>query len=221
MPEPFPVFKVDENGDVYFDVHDLENPPGVSILGSSEVLRLCSPVFRAMLGEGFSEGRQLAENRRKRKYAKDTRLEEALHFPLKEDDAEAMLVVFRAVHHQPQEVPSLDVLSKLVTVCDKYDCFAPLKATCQAWLQEYLVRLRDAGFLDPLAADPCEAIAVEPGKRFRSILEIAYHFGLTNEFAEASGFLVLHDIRRIFLYNQWPEMESKIPLNSLCPDRVS
>jgi hypothetical protein len=76
---------------------DFEITPALSILVSSKMLRVCSRVFRAILGKRFSEGNQLAENLLKLKYAEyavDTGLEKAIHIKLTEDDSERHALFF-------------------------------------------------------------------------------------------------------------------------------
>ena len=100
---------IDPNGDVIFELK------GARLLVCSRILILVSPVFEAMFKPRFKEGIELDQ---KRSGEKQT-------VALPDDDAQAMTILCRIIHHRAYEINSsitLETLEMLAEVCDKYQC---------------------------------------------------------------------------------------------------
>lgn len=97
----------------------LLGPDEVAIRVCSKVLSRASPVFATMLGPHFAEGQAL----------KNSTAHGFPSIPLPEDDAEAMILLCRAIHFKlsvNEEIVSFEVCLKLASHCDKYDASAAL-----------------------------------------------------------------------------------------------
>ncbi|KAF2167720.1 hypothetical protein M409DRAFT_21872 [Zasmidium cellare ATCC 36951] len=92
------------------------------------VLRLTSPVFKAMLSPDFAEGQ-----------ARGTASAPQM-LPLPEDNAEGMRLLCLALHQAnkdlPQSMPTAELL-RFATVVDKYQCSSSVWSHSQAWLGGY------------------------------------------------------------------------------------
>ncbi|KAL1640811.1 hypothetical protein SLS58_006634 [Diplodia intermedia] len=96
-----------------------------AICASSSVMKLCSPVFRAMLGPHFREGQGAADRPRM--------------VPLPGDDAESMRVVCHALHHvDPAPTVTFDRLAGVARLVDKYDMVHALRPYIEAWLRKLM-----------------------------------------------------------------------------------
>ncbi|KAF8243181.1 hypothetical protein K440DRAFT_664302 [Wilcoxina mikolae CBS 423.85] len=94
----------------------------------SNILRLASPVFRAMLGENFKEGAELVSSRN-----------ELYTLELPDDDAKAMYTLLCILHHISQQVPTKMPHSELLHIAitsEKYDCYEALFPWIQLWLPQ-------------------------------------------------------------------------------------
>jgi len=92
----------------------------------SNILRLASPVFRAMLGDNFREGAELVSSRN-----------ELYTLELPEDDAKAMCTLLCILHHTSRQVPTAISQSELLHIAitlEKYDCYEALFPWTQLWL---------------------------------------------------------------------------------------
>ncbi|KAF2495659.1 hypothetical protein BU16DRAFT_527437 [Lophium mytilinum] len=108
---------LDDDGDVTLIVGNLST----KIRVSSQVLRLASPVWKAMFSDRFAES-QASE----------------VEFP--DDDEEALLVVLRVAHlHFLQLPPATPMpfhrLLDLAVICDKYDTVKIVRPFITAWSQ--------------------------------------------------------------------------------------
>lgn len=120
---------IDPDGDVILEVSSQQNGEGVSLLVSSRVLSLASPVFAKMLGPDFQEGSHKAS------------ASDMAKVRLPEDDSAAMAIFCQAVHHQSNSVPKPVTpiqLESLAILCDKYDCTKALKPWTIVWLMDAL-----------------------------------------------------------------------------------
>jgi hypothetical protein len=109
-----------QDGDVVFIIGQSRKRIKVHSL----LLSNASPVFKAMLGPYFKEGRQLAQ----------TGLAEV---ELPEDDPDNAEVIFNVIHGQNENVPeSLGAkqLLEVATMTDKYDCVLSLAFAFESWL---------------------------------------------------------------------------------------
>lgn len=115
----------DPNGDVILLV-GTGSP--VSIRVSSTILTLASPVFAAMLGSSFLEGRNLS-----------TRGTEPYELRLPDDDAETVILFCLVLHYQRKidDSISLSLFEKLALLCDKYDCANALSSWTKVWLHRF------------------------------------------------------------------------------------
>lgn len=111
------------------DEHFDETPDAkISFVVSSNVLCLASNVLRTMLLSSMKEGATLARNG-------------TVTVPLPEDNAAAMLVILRILHHQTDLVPesvNLGVLSAVAVLSDKYNFNAPLRPTITTWIRDFV-----------------------------------------------------------------------------------
>jgi len=99
----------------------------ISLLVSSKVLTLISPIFSAMLGPSFREGKELSRS--------------TLFVPfekaLQEDDPEAMRLLCLLTHSKSDSIPKempLSTVLKLVVLCDKYDCMEVMRLLARLWI---------------------------------------------------------------------------------------
>lgn len=96
---------------------------GESLLVSSRVLSLSSPVLARMLASPFKEGLSCTND------ASSPRV-----ITLLDDDSEALELYCNVVHFQHVPVrPSARVLIELARLCDKYDCSEALHSWGQTW----------------------------------------------------------------------------------------
>jgi hypothetical protein len=123
-----PLIEIDRHGDVTLQLTknlDSGSDDGMrSILVSSKVLALASPVFAAMLSPRFREGQRSASGTL-----------DPIPFP--EDDAEAMTVLCHIFHFNYAAIPAkaeLGLFKNLALLCDKYDCVTPLRFISEQWL---------------------------------------------------------------------------------------
>lgn len=95
-------------------------------------LRVASPVFAAMFGPHFREGRILSE-------------ETPGELPFPDDDPESMKLLCKLLHHQisESELPSIDGLLEFAVLVDKYDCRRAVFRTANAWLEEHFARAQE------------------------------------------------------------------------------
>lgn len=112
---------IDPHGDLILQV---ENE---SLLVSSRILALVSPVFEAMLKPNFKEG-----------VAFQMGNGTPLTIPLPEDDMEALTVFCKVIHHRFHELsqpPDPRCLENLAFILDKYQCTGAMAAYGACWLQ--------------------------------------------------------------------------------------
>jgi hypothetical protein len=131
-----------------------------SLLVSSKVLALASPVFAVMLSPRFREGQR-----------SEAGTLDAVSLP--DDDAEAMTVLCQIFHFRYDMLPAkpgLVLFKNLAVMCDKYDCVAPLRFVSETWLVMW------------------EATA--SGEDLEILLFVSYVFGRAERFAGLSGRVV-------------------------------
>jgi hypothetical protein len=119
------VIQIDPRGDVVIEVG--ENDLRAHLLVSSKVLSVVSPVFTAMFNRGFQEGENL--------FAKSF---QPVHFS---DDPEAMTILCNILHHKNREIPrllTLQTLSSIAVLCDKFDCTEVVTPWSTLWLQTWV-----------------------------------------------------------------------------------
>ena len=129
---------VDPSGDVILVV----GAETLNIQVSSHVLGLASTVFKAMFKPHFQEGFSLIVTK-----------ESPVTILLPEDDPAAVSLTCKILHHQidhTTENPSLALLSKLATFCDKYDCIRSIRPSAHQWIQRHLVKTPLEKFEAPL-----------------------------------------------------------------------
>jgi hypothetical protein len=122
-----PLLEIDRQGDVTLQLTKNSGGPEdeiSSILVSSKVLSLASPVFAAMLSPRFREGQRSAQG------TFDP-------IPLPDDDAAAMTVLCHIFHFNYSALSAkadLELFKNLALMCDKYDCVMPLSFISEQWL---------------------------------------------------------------------------------------
>ncbi|OMP82683.1 hypothetical protein BK809_0006993 [Diplodia seriata] len=100
----------------------------------SVVLKLASPVFRAMFGPHFSEGQNLSETNPKK-------------VPLPDDPAEPMTLICEILHHQyPLISVRSELLVPLVSLVHKYDLVDAMGLKVAAFLEHELPAAREIEF---------------------------------------------------------------------------
>lgn len=127
---------VDPLGDVILVVG--VTPLQQSIQVSSHVLSLASNVFKAMFGRHFQEGRRIKATP-----------ETMVTIPLPDDDPEAAGLACRILHNRIDntlENPNLELLAKLATFGDKYDCVQSLRPSTQRWFQKLQSGIHRKGY---------------------------------------------------------------------------
>lgn len=119
--------EIDRNGDVTLQLTKTSSVPSdnvISLLVSSKVMSLASPVFAAMFSPRFREGQRSASGT----------LDPV---PLPDDDADALTVLCQILHFNYSALPTraeLELLKNLALLCDKYDCVTPLRFVSEQWL---------------------------------------------------------------------------------------
>lgn len=115
---------LDPEGDIILEISSSQDEEKTSLLVSSKVLSLASPVFAKMLGPNFEEGSRKAS------------ASAPAIVRLPEDNAAAMDILCRAIHYQiddfSEPVTSTE-LKNLAVLCDKYDCVRALKPWTTLW----------------------------------------------------------------------------------------
>jgi hypothetical protein len=121
--------RLDSGGDAIIVVEDSITNESKSFLVSSKVLSLASPVFLGLFEPHFTEGIR-------------TRRGDCPTIHLKEDDPNAMTIIFNAVHHKTLDVPDQIEPKRLAILaknCDKYDCTRALRLWISRWCDFYFV----------------------------------------------------------------------------------
>ncbi len=117
--------------DVILLIRSHSTQDDMSFCVSTGMLKPASKVFRVLLDGDFAEGK-MSDN------APCPRI------ILEEDDADAMAVILRILHHDHQSLPkALDLrrISSLAIHCDKFDCAGILRP----WLLDWLARTPPVG----------------------------------------------------------------------------
>lgn len=93
----------------------------------SVVLKLASPVFKAMFGPHFSEGQNLSEANPK-------------EVPLPDDPPEAMIIICEILHYhnRSEPAPRGELPRVIVTLVDKYDLIAATGLKIKSFLEEHI-----------------------------------------------------------------------------------
>lgn len=107
---------------------------------SSVVLSLTSLVFKAMLGPNFVEGQSLRGSTSTTPH----------NIPLPEDDAQAVELLCRILHHQNQDIPDLIgryELLRFAEVVDNYGCANAVKHPAGIFLRALEEENKDANLV--------------------------------------------------------------------------
>ena len=150
---------LDSSGDLIL----LVGEGALRIQVSSHVLSLASKVFKAMFKPHSQEGNRL-------KVAQGS----SVCISLPEDDPEVTSLACQVLHHQVDhtaEPPSLVLLSKLATFCDKYDCICSIRPSVRLWIQRHQIEA--------------------PLSRRENILTLSYMFDDAELFSAVTAELVL------------------------------
>ncbi|KAL1640812.1 hypothetical protein SLS58_006635 [Diplodia intermedia] len=94
----------------------------------SKVMKLSSPVFRAMLGPHFREGQNLSQ----------ATTEEPTIIPLPDDDFASMKIICEALHYKETVLPANWIT--FAGLVDKYDMKDTMRFTSEAWLADELCK---------------------------------------------------------------------------------
>ncbi|QDS75766.1 hypothetical protein FKW77_008710 [Venturia effusa] len=123
---------VDEDGDLILLVG---SEAQTRILVSSKVLTISSKVFKAMLSKSFKEARELAESANNN---------ETYELQLPDDDAAAMIVLCKVIHHRSCDVlaesVTMSLLQKFASHVHKYDC---IEAARVQVVSDWIVKFAD------------------------------------------------------------------------------
>ena len=104
----------------------------MTITVCSKVLRRASPVFKAMLGRCFAEGKALRDP------APTTHGIPTINLP--EDDPEAMVQLCRALHLTMdinENAVTFEQCIKLASLCDEYDMAVALGSWSEVWMKPW------------------------------------------------------------------------------------
>lgn len=117
-----PLRDADPEGDLVL----LVGPEETAIRVSSKVLSLASPVFVAMLGPNFAEGKPLSE--------RDSR---GWTVSLPDDNLAAMELLCQALHYKLKfsAIISFELINSMAVLCDKYDMSLALGVWSETWMQ--------------------------------------------------------------------------------------
>jgi len=99
-----------------------------SILVSSKVLKLSSPVLSAMLSPRYAEGQSLSKTG-------------VSTLSLPEDDPKAIAWMFHSLHYNhgvTSKVTEFSLLSNIARLCDKYDMSQALCVWSGEWLRKWI-----------------------------------------------------------------------------------
>ncbi|KAI9150295.1 hypothetical protein HJFPF1_10054 [Paramyrothecium foliicola] len=110
------------DGDIVFIVGPLEK----RLTADACILRLSSPVLRAMLKPYYKEGQTLAADG-------------CLEIVLRDDNAEAFEVVLSAIHGcngKYMSTPTPEELLQVAIICDKYDCLSSISFAMHTWFTQ-------------------------------------------------------------------------------------
>ena len=128
------IINIDSNGDLTLAVHQGDDAKTFRV--SSQVMRLASPVWRAMLDpeRGFKEA--LTRNE---------------PITLHDDNIEAVFLVLLMSHLRFQHIPGTLGFKQMVNlcmVCDKYDCVSILRPWLSRWISPLLAHVNQVGYED-------------------------------------------------------------------------
>lgn len=148
----------DPNGDVFFNISSSSLGRQRLLRVSSQVLRLTSPVFNAMLRptSPFKEGIALRANH-------------TAVVALSGDDEDALVVLMNAAHQNAHLIPtsvSVDLLYEIAVLCDKYDMAPVMCRWPRRWANKLTPFARHHGL----------------GR----MMAVAWVFGLNNIFAQVT-----------------------------------
>ncbi|KAE9984686.1 hypothetical protein BLS_001681 [Venturia inaequalis] len=128
--EPPATVTIDPRGDLLLIVGETKQP----VLVSARVLQVACEVFRAMLGPNFKEGQELERH--------NVQNSGPYTLPLPDEEPEPMEVLCRVLHHSYHQLyekaMSMDLLTSVAAVADKYDCASALYYPATVWLEAKL-----------------------------------------------------------------------------------
>lgn len=116
-----------KRGDVLLEPRHEGKPVG-TLLVSSHVLSLASPVFDDMFNGNFSEGQTLSTSSPKK-------------IPLPDDDPEALILLCKITHLQTSQIAKIVPLGQFTDfaiLCDKYQCTEAVAFWSSLQIAEYL-----------------------------------------------------------------------------------
>ncbi|OIW32637.1 hypothetical protein CONLIGDRAFT_712920 [Coniochaeta ligniaria NRRL 30616] len=157
-----------------------DDPRSFSILVSSKVLSVASPVFKAMLCGNFKEGLELSQSKA---------LSVAYPLELPEDSAKSLYLLCKILHSNVADLPEqLDgcCLMFIARLADKFQCAPTLKYTGTLWLRDFLV---PSHRFYPGDAVPWVGKII---KQFWEALFFAYTIDLPAEYSAIAWALVLY-----------------------------
>jgi hypothetical protein len=144
-----------KRGDVLLELFREQVPAG-TLLVSSQVLSLASPVFEAMFNGTFAEGQGLNPASPKK-------------VALPDDNPDSMTLLAKITHMQTDNLPeraSFNDLADFALICDKYHCAAAVRSWSKVQIAE---KLSDSS-----------------APSYEKLLFITYVLDLHVEFAQAS-----------------------------------
>jgi len=124
-----------KRGDVLLELSKDGTAAG-TLLVSSHVLALASPVFDAMFNGSFTEGQDVSAASPKK-------------IALPDDDPKSIVLFCRLVHMQTKDLvhePSFEELADLAIVCDKYHCTESMRSWLRVWITKKLASPKARNF---------------------------------------------------------------------------
>ena len=163
---------VDPTGDLILVVGPTDNSQSIRVC--SQVLKLASSVFAAMLSPRFAEGQAAGH--------KDWTIS------LPEDDAEAMLAICRALHFidTASENIAFTLIEKVASLCDKYDLAVALRGWSELALKVEMASMRN----DEIGCARFLSVSQMPGCHeafWMASRRLLYHCSAQPLFSEAYG----------------------------------
>lgn len=119
---PESVEELDPNGDAILMVIDESHKDKKKLLVSSNVLRLASPVFKALFSRSFSEGDRITTCTRP-------------EITLKDDHPDSMRILLGAFHFKRLAKVDAKMLAKIAILSDKYNCRRALGPWVEVWFE--------------------------------------------------------------------------------------
>ena len=175
----------DDQGDLHVKAGSAGS--GIIIRVHSTLLKMASPVFKAMLGPAFMEG------------ATSYTADNPLHLP--DDDPQSMTLLCAVLHHQCDATYDFNQLGGLTVLADKYQCTRSIKPFVSSLLGPMCSS-------DPLQRQSCIG---DQGICIEDLMSIAYLVQDQRMFWRASKHIVAHKDAKVLGKTISSNLRSVIP----------